>query len=84
MCGAEGFAIVCIFRIINVVILSSSVVERSAVNRFVVGSNPTWGEKNIRFLLYFLSIYIFEWSSCTRGNLHRFYYIPLFGGLWSL
>ena len=24
-------------------ILSSSVVERSAVNRFVVGSNPAWG-----------------------------------------
>ena len=23
--------------------LSSSGVERSAVNRFVVGSNPTWG-----------------------------------------
>ena len=23
--------------------LSSSVVEQSAVNRFVVGSNPTWG-----------------------------------------
>ena len=28
-----------------VTILSSSVVEPSAVNRFVVGSNPTWGEK---------------------------------------
>ena len=26
------------------IILSSSGVERSAVNRFVVGSNPTWGE----------------------------------------
>ena len=25
------------------IILSSSGVERSAVNRFVVGSNPTWG-----------------------------------------
>ena len=24
-------------------ILSSSVVEQSAVNRLVVGSNPTWG-----------------------------------------
>lgn len=24
--------------------LSSSVVERSAVNRLVVGSNPTWGD----------------------------------------
>ena len=28
-------------------ILSSSGVERSAVNRFVVGSNPTWGELKI-------------------------------------
>ena len=26
-----------------IVFLSSSVVERSAVNRLVVGSNPTWG-----------------------------------------
>ena len=26
-------------------ILSSSVVEQSAVNRFVVGSIPTWGAK---------------------------------------
>lgn len=25
-------------------ILNSSVVEQSAVNRLVVGSNPTWGE----------------------------------------
>ena len=24
--------------------LNSSVVERSAVNRLVVGSNPTWGD----------------------------------------
>ncbi len=30
------------------VILSSSVVERSTVNRLVVGSSPTWG-----VLLYF-------------------------------
>ena len=28
-------------------ILSSSVVEQSAVNRLVVGSSPTWG---VRFL----------------------------------
>ena len=27
----------------SIAILSSSVVERSAVNRLVVGSNPTWG-----------------------------------------
>ena len=27
-------------------ILSSSVVERSAVNRLVVGSSPTWGDKH--------------------------------------
>ena len=27
-------------------ILSSSVVEQSAVNRLVVGSNPTWGVFN--------------------------------------
>ena len=26
-----------------IIFLSSSGVERSAVNRFVVGSNPTWG-----------------------------------------
>ncbi len=26
------------------IFLSSSGVERSAVNRFVVGSNPTWGD----------------------------------------
>ena len=31
--------------IVIVVFLSSSGVERSAVNRFVVGSNPTWGDK---------------------------------------
>ena len=28
----------------NYNVLSSSVVEQSAVNRLVVGSNPTWGE----------------------------------------
>ena len=28
---------------ITIIFLSSSGVERSAVNRFVVGSNPTWG-----------------------------------------
>ena len=30
-------------------ILSSSGVERSAVNRFVVGSNPTWGDLSNNF-----------------------------------
>ena len=30
-------------RIILEYILSSSVVEQSAVNRLAVGSNPTWG-----------------------------------------
>ena len=29
-------------------ILSSSVVEQSAVNRLVVGSNPTWGGFSIK------------------------------------
>ena len=35
----------------RIYILSSSVVERSAVNRLVVGSSPTWGDnrKNIAF-----------------------------------
>lgn len=32
------------------VILSSSVVEQSAVNRLVVGSNPTWGVYFVGFL----------------------------------
>ena len=27
----------------NIIFLSSSAVEQSAVNRLVVGSNPTWG-----------------------------------------
>ena len=36
-------------------ILSSSGVERSAVNRFVVGSNPTWG-------VYILSLFNFKES----------------------
>ncbi len=31
-------------------ILSSSVVERSAVNRLVVGSNPTWGVFNSKLV----------------------------------
>jgi hypothetical protein len=30
----------------NAAILSSSVAERSTVNRLVVGSNPTWGVLN--------------------------------------
>jgi hypothetical protein len=37
-------------RIILEYILSSSVVEQSAVNRLAVGSSPTWGVKlNIIF-----------------------------------
>jgi hypothetical protein len=32
-------------KIILEYILSSSVVEQSAVNRLVVGSSPTWGVK---------------------------------------
>ena len=41
-----------------VIILSSSVVEQSAVNRFAVGSNPTWGEKNYLagYLISFLRL----------------------------
>jgi hypothetical protein len=34
-------------------IFSSSVVEQSAVNRMVVGSNPTWGEKSFKRFLTF-------------------------------
>ena len=34
-----------------IIILSSSVVEQSAVNRLAVGSSPTWGVV-IRFKLY--------------------------------
>lgn len=34
--------------------LSSSGVERSAVNRFVVGSNPTWGDKTTKYKSMFL------------------------------
>ena len=33
-----------LLRFVNSKILSSSVVERSTVNRVVVGSKPTWGE----------------------------------------
>ncbi len=32
---------------IILLILNSSVVERSAVNRLVVGSSPTWGDLNL-------------------------------------
>ena len=31
-------------RKITILFLSSSVVERSTVNRLVIGSNPIWGE----------------------------------------
>lgn len=33
---------------LRMVFLSGSVVERSAVNRSVVGSNPTWGDRSCR------------------------------------
>jgi hypothetical protein len=40
-------------RIILEYILSSSVVEQSAVNRLAVGSSPTWGVKrNVIFYDY--------------------------------
>lgn len=40
-------------RIILKYILSSSVVEQSAVNRLAVGSSPTWGVKlNLIFYDY--------------------------------
>ena len=45
--------------ILLITILSSSVVEQSAVNRFAVGSNPTWGEhflnlRALEFALYYI------------------------------
>jgi hypothetical protein len=45
----EKFDSILLIQIIY--ILSSSVVEQSAVNRLVVGSSPTWGDnsKNIAF-----------------------------------
>ena len=38
------------------IILNSSVVEQTAVNRLVVGSNPTWGDKKR-----------LESTRCSRG-----------------
>lgn len=38
--------------------LSSSAVERSAVNRLVVGSNPSWGDSYFLFFLYLIMLYI--------------------------
>jgi hypothetical protein len=41
--------------------LSSSVVERSAVNRLVVGSNPTWGDFINSAFFHFLI------KNCMKG-----------------
>ena len=45
---------------ITVIFLSSSVVERSAVNRFVVGSNPTWGDNRFTHLVFINALFAFE------------------------
>ena len=37
-------------------ILSSSVVERSTVNRLVVGSSPTWGDIKLRYIYFIYGI----------------------------
>ena len=48
-------------------ILSSSGVERSAVNRFVVGSNPTWGDNSlIKFNLNKLRYYNYRLSKYRK------------------
>ena len=40
---------------LKILIFSSSVVERSAVNRLVLGSSPSWGVySNIKYLTLFL------------------------------
>tara|TARA_B110000014_G_C19829179_1_gene430001 strand:+ start:83 stop:238 length:156 start_codon:yes stop_codon:yes gene_type:complete len=39
-------------------ILSSSVVEQSAVNRLVIGSNPIWGVKNNTAMLFSNELFI--------------------------
>ncbi len=42
---------------LSALFLSSSVVERSAVNQLVVGSNPTWGDPSFfRNLLRLLRV----------------------------
>ena len=42
-----------LWKSFKLIILSSSGVERSAVNRFVVGSNPTWGDilRHLKFVV---------------------------------
>jgi hypothetical protein len=47
------------YKIIEMLLkfFSSSVVERSAVNRHVVGSSPTWGDVKNFIKLKFLTIY---------------------------
>ena len=59
----------------NLLIFSSSVVERSAVNRLVVGSNPTWGvNKN-----YSEQLIIFQLLLSIKGFFAKkivlFYYV---------
>lgn len=54
-------------------ILSSSVVERSTVNRLVVGSNPTWGVFKLIFVLYNFALLYFAielYGSCSDGLWH--------------
>ena len=47
--------------LINPLFLSSSVVERSAVNRLVTGSNPVWGEQlRLTQLSEYLYVIIFD------------------------
>jgi hypothetical protein len=56
----------------SIAILSSSVVERSAVNRLVVGSNPTWGVfKLILWLSQSLPGQIFNNDATTPHGLKK-------------
>ena len=54
----------------NLLIFSSSVVERSAVNRLVVGSSPTWGVNTYKKLTKFNDFFapkeieIFDYATC--------------------
>ena len=58
-----------IFKVYDV-ILNSSAVERPAVNRDVVGSNPTWGVKKERklFLINWLLGQAVKTSPFHGGN----------------
>ena len=62
MCSFEG------------IILDSSAVEHSAVNRRVVGSNPTRGAKELKFLIRRQHVYGF-FCNCKLKILE---YIPVF------